>query len=210
LAAGVANGRESTVKLWDVAGEKERAVLKAHKMGGLKVFTSALAFRPDGKTLATCELDNSVRLWDVATAQELAALPHPRLVGSVAFSPDGKTLAALQFRALKVDNEGNEFVPGFDVKLWDVDTRKERLAFPEQPEVGGMLAFSPDGKLLATGGAPVRLWDVATGEVRHDLGNRSHVNFLAFSPRGDALATAGNNVVNLWAPGKGPVEKERP
>jgi WD40 repeat protein len=210
LAAGVENGRVSTVKLWDVAGEKERAVLKEHNMEGLKAFASALAFRPDGKTLATCELDNSVRLWDVATAQELAALPHPRLVGSVAFSPDGKTLAALQFRAPKVDSKGKEFIPGFDVKLWDVDARKERLAFPERPEVGGMLAFSPDGKLLATGGAPLRLWDVVTGEVRHDLGNRSHFNFLAFSPRGDALATAGNNDVNLWAPGRGPVEKGRP
>src|SRR5436305_1353716 len=71
-----------------------------------------VCFAPDGKTLASCDWDNSVRLWDVATAKALAQFPNlGSSVASVHFSPDGKTLGAGTY--------------GGTIFLWDVATRKE-------------------------------------------------------------------------------------
>jgi WD40 repeat protein len=53
-----------------------------------------VVFGPDGKRLATAGSDKMVRVWDVKTGKELAALPCPDRIAAVSFSPDGKSLAA--------------------------------------------------------------------------------------------------------------------
>ena len=63
------------------------------------------------------------------------------------------------------------------------------------------VAFSPDGSLLASGGADktIRLWDPLSGELRRALaGHKSCVNCLAFSPDGKLLASGGSSLVRLW------------
>ena len=73
---------------------------------------SSIVFSPDGKTLASGSYDNSIKLWDVATAQEIKTLQgHSRPVSSIVFSPDGKTLASGSY-----DNS---------IKLWDIATTQE-------------------------------------------------------------------------------------
>jgi WD40 repeat protein len=68
-------------------------------------------FSPDGKTLATASDDDTVKLWDVASRQNVTTLKdHEAYVTSVAFSPDGKTLAS---------GSGDK-----RVKLWNVASRK--------------------------------------------------------------------------------------
>src|SRR5205823_9371612 len=94
------------------------------------------------------------------------------------------------------------------LKLWDMTTGKERATLGEYRGCLGCVAFSPDGKTLASGaiGSPVyfpdlknvKLWDVATGKVRTTLKGRTyHVHSVAFSPDGKTLASVSGDV-KFW------------
>jgi WD40 repeat protein len=159
-----------TVVLVDVAAGKETMTLKRTATR----FPTAVAFSDDGKLLATA-WEEHVVLWDVTTAKEkvvLKAWPGLGMVNHLAFSPDGKLLAA----AARTDKETGE------VKLWDVTGGKEAATLPHDPNIAYYVAFSGDGKLLATLGhdkklgpsnpkldCTVKLWDVATGKERESF-----------------------------------------
>ncbi|MFN0020198.1 MAG: WD40 repeat domain-containing protein [Pirellulaceae bacterium] len=78
----------ASVAVWELATGKSTQPVK-----GLKAAVGRVVFSPDGKQLATAGSDKIVRVWDLATGKELAALPCPDEVNVVAFSPDGKSLA---------------------------------------------------------------------------------------------------------------------
>ena len=79
-----------TVRLRDLATEKERGVLNGHRGG-----VHCLAFSSDGHTLATGSADESVKLWDTATWKERTTLSEHRSgISADAFSPDDRTLAS--------------------------------------------------------------------------------------------------------------------
>jgi WD40 repeat protein len=102
---------DKTVRLWDLATNKERAALQGHTESVLSI-----AFSPDGKILASAGgYDKSVKLWDLATGKERATLQGTEAVWSVAFSPDGKTLASAGGTTTNAPGE---------LKLWDVATSK--------------------------------------------------------------------------------------
>jgi RNA polymerase sigma factor (sigma-70 family) len=158
-------GHDGTVRLWDPATGKE-----LHRLEGHKGQVSGVAFAPDGKALATGDADGMVRLWDSATGKRLwEGNERMMSVLSLAFSPDGKTVAA------GLAQQGSDCL----VCLWDAATGKKLRELkghrPRQdayPEGVFALAFSPDGKTLASGNEEkaVRLWDVATGKELRRLG----------------------------------------
>ena len=171
----------------------------------------AVAISPDCKTVATgggtplfsdVKPTAELKLWDVATQQELHAFKgHDFQVQDLAFAPDGSALAA-------ADIDGN-------VIVWDLATRKQRCAL-KLYSAGGerrghsiRLAYSPDGKLLATAeyrgperAGPLKCWDPDTGTERHSFpGHARGTKSLSFSPDGNTLASGGSlydKTVKLW------------
>ena len=99
----------------------------------------------------------------------------------------------------------------YSIGFWNVTTGPSQIELRKHDDVVNALAFSPDGKTLASGGddRTAILSDVATGRVKRTLKNHDlTVTSLAFSPDGLLLASAsGNASVVLWNVPTGKVER---
>jgi WD40 repeat protein len=158
----------------------------------------SVAFSPDGRLLASGSSDETIKLWDVATGREVRTLSgHTDNVRSVAFSPDGRLLASGSCG--QRDSSGDCIQD--EIKLWDVATGREVRTLSGHTDNVRSVAFSPDGRLLASGSWPeIKLWDVATGrEVRTLSGHTYGVSSVAFSPDGRLLASGSlDETIKLW------------
>jgi uncharacterized protein (TIGR03067 family) len=185
--AGPDGGPRGEVKLWDVT---TGTVLRTIAVENGIVFSAT--FSPDGKLLATAsgpgsaipEVPGEVRLWGPTTGELIYKLKgHTGGVYSVAFSPDGKVLASGSMPPLPAPHK--ELA---EIKLWDTKTGKELRALRGHSGAVGSLAFSTDGKMLASGGgrfdSRVKLWDVTTGTDLGTLGPLAEVaDVLGLVPR---------------------------
>jgi WD40 repeat protein len=172
-------GLDGMARLWDAPAGTARAsfrVSPAFDPTKLRFTTFqgynylAVALAPDGKTLATAARDKVVRLWDVATGKEMAALPANVGAVSLAWSPDGATFAAV--------------MPAGVVRQWDWPGRKQLRDLGELGKEEwaascnghGCLAFDSEGKQLVVGlcwlGLDrqyhyyLRRWSVAGGDTK--------------------------------------------
>ena len=104
----------------------------------------AVAFSPDGQTLASGGGFEGIYLWDVETGQSKGAplIANTAQVEGIAFSPDGQTLAV-----------ATGLGTGGAVHLWDLSTHTlvETLMAPERHTIR-KVAISPDGQIIAGGG----------------------------------------------------------
>jgi WD40 repeat protein len=181
---------ENSARLWAAKPRGATYRLEGHHSPVL-----AAAFSPDGRMIITASADQTARLWDVATGQEIGLLDLPGRVNIVAFSPEcvsppvgcGQTLATAGFDRL--------------IRLWDVSTRQEIRRFEGHSDDIGSLAFSPDGHtLVSAGGKPAYLWEVSSGrEIQHFEGHTAAINGVAFSPDDQTLVTVGEDrTARLW------------
>jgi WD40 repeat protein len=183
LAASSENA--SVLHLWDAEAGRRR-----FRWEGLDEPPALLRYSQDGKTLASRSLtDGQVIRWQVATGRLLSRATFlPGLRGLVAFSPDCDLLAATGVTP-----------PG----LSPADTGERGTDLVGHPEGVDFLAFSPDGKLLATcrrHGA-IRLWDVATARQVRVLAPKEgkRVGCFAFSPDGKVLACGDDRLdISFW------------
>lgn len=170
-----AAGEDRTIRLWNINSGSVQRSFVGHDSG-----VTALAFSPDGRSLASGSADNTVRIWNVASGEQGPVLTGvEQWVLSVAWSPDGRLIAA----------GGGDGA----VRLWDA-----RSGAPLRTLVGhqrwvSAVAFSPDGQLLASGSGDftVRLWRVSNGaELPVLRQHQGSVNALAWTPDSKMIATA--------------------
>jgi WD40 repeat protein/CheY-like chemotaxis protein len=160
-------------------------------------WVTSVAFGVDGQ-LASGSWDQTVKFWDIPTAQQLGSL-GPKLrkkeVQAIAFSPGSDWLA--------VENSG------YDAVLWNTATGQPTRTFASDKPQGlpgsswvYSIAFSADGKWLATGvdDRTIRIWNVQTGEKVRDLtAHRRPVMYMAFSPDGRWLISGdGDRTIGIW------------
>ncbi|MEA5626152.1 serine/threonine-protein kinase [Nostoc sp. UHCC 0251] len=185
---------DKTIKLWQVETLKEICTLLGHSHA-----VKSVAFSPDGQILASGSWDKTIKLWDVNTGTEICTITgHQLQVNSVAFSPQGQLLASASYDRT--------------IRLWQIEGSQREIqnrpCYSLLSTLSGhawavlTVAFSPDGKILATGSDDntIKLWEVNTGQLISTLvGHSWSVVAVAFTADGETLLSASwDKTVKLW------------
>ncbi len=187
----------SHLTLWqaDLRNVNLKASNFAHSDLSKSVFTETLGiplgvtFSPDGKLLATGDVNGEIILWRVADGKKLLTCKgHMRWVWSVHWSPDGKILAS-----------GSE---DQTIKLWDITTGECLQTLRGHTSRIWSVAFSPNGRTLASGSEDqtIKLWDITTGECEQTWQGHTHwVRAVSWSPDGQTLVSGSDDqTVKRW------------
>ena len=155
---------------------------------------NAVAFSPDGQTVASASDDRTIRLWEAASGTKKQVLEgHKARVNTVAFSPDGQTVASASEDGI--------------IWLWEAASGAEKQVLEGHQARVNAVAFSPDGQTVASASydGTIRLWEAASGTEKQVLeGYKGWVNAVTFSPDGQTVASASEDgTVRLWEAASG-------
>jgi WD40 repeat protein len=174
------------LKLWDMDTGLETFAFKAEHSAKIR----SVAYCAGGQFLASGSQDKRVILWNAETGRIWRELQTGLTVQAIACNPQGGTLAVAGF-----DETGHV------VQFWDYAARKLLAVQPSADGACRCVAFTRDGKLLASGSGPhVQLWNAETQELLATLkGHSQTVTSLVFCAEGGILATGGDDqTMRLW------------
>lgn len=208
-----ARGTDQLLRLYDTATGKEQAQIgePAVNPGDQAVRNipgTVMLYSADGTTLATTwtvynntngQSHTIVYLWQVSSGKQVGRLqtPNNTMLAALAFSPDGRTIATLCR-----PNGNPPPADSLTISLWEAATGKERCRL-KGGAVGyqaAALAFSADGRVLASSGADniIRLWSVRTGkELGQFAGHQSGIASLVFAADGQKLLSGSADTTAL-------------
>ncbi len=243
FASPIDNWNNPGIQLWDFHTGQLQTTFEGHVRG-----VTSIAFSPNGEMLVSGDFEGVMRLWDIGSGQH-KRIPTPHnIVSDVVFSPDGRTIMSwrsgdyrlwdVKTGKIKAKLEGTDGIRKIDfspdgqllvgandweIRLWNADTGKIKMRFKvKKPRWRTILAFTPDGKTLASVGVnndKVRLWDLHAGQLNKTLtGKPKHVkkiqveensviffelsgrrvDSMAFSPDGQTLAVSSRSEIQLW------------
>ncbi len=226
----VSSGYDRTVRLWDTSVPPPPGPSGGHRRG-----IPSVAVLPGGGGIVSAGYDRTVRVWDVKLGEPRLTLSgYPGRIAYALPTPDGEVLAvggkASFIRLYKLpagERLADLNMPGADVnamamhprgellaasssrwiKLWDLKTRvmAQQVETASYPHA---LAFSPDGRHLASGYASGRidLWSWPGGKLRRTLsGHTDVIDELVFAPGSDRLVSfSEDNTVRVWPVAGGP------
>ena len=201
---------DKTARLWSIDGHERLVTTLSHE-GEVR----SAAFSRDGRLAATGSFDGKARLWSGDTGERIGTpLEHTNIVEDVAFSLDGKLLATAcgdggarlwsietcrqvgpvmghrgSVLAIEFSPDGKQLVTGSrdgTARFWNVATAQPAGLLEHDTWVEDV-AFSPDGKRLATAAGVVRIWSVLSGELLGPPLWHPLVWEIAFSPDGTRI-----------------------
>jgi WD40 repeat protein len=179
------------LRMWDVQTGKETGPsFEPHTID-----LTCITFTPDGNRLVAGAgsllrlfAPPTVLVWDVKTGKRALAFSHSRRVLGVAVSPDSKMIASA----------GDDFL----VRVWDVESKREKLTLRGHGHVVSGVAFTPNGRWLLSGSldGTIRVWDATNGALVRTLRGHTHgVTGLAFASDGRRLVSCGlDGTIRVW------------
>jgi WD40 repeat protein len=180
------SSRDGSLKVWSFP---DRVLMQSRRLSSVLQLpedrVQVLAVSSDGETLVGAN-SRSLQTWQAKTLQQLNVSPSPLVPAAVSAAGE---------RSLQVSG-----LSGGEVAVWDLQSWQERRRWTGNRD--RVVAMSPDGKTLVTGGQSIGLWDVETGQQRLKIARSlPEDGVVALSPDGRLLAVSApedNGVLQLW------------
>jgi WD40 repeat protein len=226
----VSGSWDKTIRIWDAENGKELKTI--HDKDIFYGCFLSVAYSMDGKLIASAVTSKRIRVWDSATGAEMMAIRSNNYINCIAFSRDGNHIISgdnvgnITFwevtsgrelmvihayqdrvRAIAVTLDGSRIASvggekDMGIKVWDAKTGN-LVTTPRGNDTRAFsVAFSPDGKYVASGGADnlIKIWLTGTGkEVTTFRGHEARVTSLTFRQDGERLMSGSDDgTIKFW------------